>query len=85
VVRTSWIADSAAKLAAEEAEKSRAAEAALQARVEARIAAYRQQLPGDDAAFERAWSRLLEDWQIEQARQQREAMLNEVRARVGRL
>lgn len=77
----------AAKLAAEEAERSQKIEAVNQARINERIATYKSQLragfPGDDAAFEQAWPRMLEDWQIREAQQQREAALNAVRARVG--
>jgi hypothetical protein len=55
--------------------------------VEAKIAAFRQQARGawigDQASFDRAWPRLMEEWQIDQVRATMDRNMAEVRGRVG--
>jgi hypothetical protein len=61
-------------------------EAQQQARIDAKIADYRAQMrgafPGNDAQFDAAWPRILEQWQIDQARAQLDATMAQHRARL---
>jgi hypothetical protein len=58
-----------------------------QARVDALIAAYKEQARGawigDDASFDRAWPKMLEQWQIETAQRAMTEQYAAVRARIG--
>jgi hypothetical protein len=76
-----------AKRQAAEAEHQREIDARDQARVDAAIADYRGRMRlafrGTDAQFEAAWPLILEDWQIETARQSLDANEQRVRARLS--
>ncbi|HEY3228202.1 MAG TPA: hypothetical protein VGJ87_03220 [Roseiflexaceae bacterium] len=69
------------------AEYQRQIDARDQARVDAAIADYRGRMRlafrGTDAQFEAAWPRILEDWQIEAARQALDANEQRIRARIS--
>lgn len=74
----------AAEQATEQAAERQRVEQRDQAAANQAIDAYKREMragfPGDDAAFVRAWPRILEQWQIEQAQQRRGAVYAEKRA-----